>query len=442
MTKRFLSILISLTLTAAILFTAALFLIPASVESAWRDLGLPEKPLAQWETLAGRTSVTPQETRLYGSLEARSVHVMSELDGRAVKVLAAEGDSVEAGQPLIRLDPTDVQAQIAAAEQAVAAAKAARDAAAAPPNETVKALADEAVSAARTDVENARRTLEQARAIRENPQAIQTQIDQTAALIPVARAQVEAAQASVDQSQTLIEEARTDGSMQGKYRVRILEEQKAAAEAELKAAHARLNGLYRTLALLKKMRDDPLALEANVHQAEGQVALAQAALKVAEADREARIAPPQPESVAVADAGVRKARAALDLARWQTERLVITAPISGQVQAKLLETGEVVQPGLPLLTLADTSEMELWAYVSGQDLHRVHLNRRLPVEVIAIPGKRFEGQVFFIASEAQFRPSNILNPDDRGDMVFRIKLRLPNNDGQLKPGMPADVILP
>jgi len=291
-------------------------------------------------------------------------------------------------------------------------------------------------------VENARRTLAQARAMLEDPQAIQTQIDQTAALIPVARAQVEAAQANEDQILALIEDAKTDGSMQGKYRVRILQEQKAAAEAEMAAAQARLNGLYRTLALLKKMREEPLALEANVHQAQGQVALAQAALKVAEADRDARIAPPQPEAVAVADAGVQKAQAALDLARWQEDKLVITAPISGRVQTKMLETGEVVQPGLSLFTLTDTSEMEVWAYVSGQDLHRVHLNDRLPVEVIAIPGKQFQSQVFFIATEAQFRPSNVLNPDDRGDMVFLVKLHLPNSDGLFKPGMPADVILP
>lgn len=439
--KKLLLILIPILIAAAILFAAALFLVPSSVENAWRDLGLPEEPLTQLETLAGQTTA-PQETRLYGSLEARSVYVMSELDGRAAEVLAAEGDRVETGQPLIRLDPTDVQAQIAAAEEAVAAAKAARDAAAAPPDETAKTLADEAVAAARTDVANARRTLEHARAMLEDPQAIQAQIDQTTALIPVARAQVEVAKANVDQTQALIEEASTDGSMQGKYRVRILQEQKAAAAAEQEAAQARLNGLYRTLALLKKMRDDPLALEANMHQAQGQAALAQAALKVAKADRNARIAPPQPEAVAVADAGVQKARSALDLARWHAERLVITAPISGQAQAKLLETGEVVQPGQPLLTLADTSEMEVWAYVSGQDLHRVHLNHNLPVEVIAIPGKQFQGQVFFIASEAQFRPTNVLNPDDRGDMVFLIKLHLPNSDDQFKPGMPADVILP
>ena len=189
------------------------------------------------------------------------------------------------------------------------------------------------------------------------------------------------------------------------------------------------------------MREVPLALEANVHQAEDQVRLAKMALAVAEAERDAKTAPPQPEAVAVADADVQKAQAALNLARWQEQRLIITAPISGRVQAKLLETGEIAQPGQPLLDIANTDSIEVWAYISQQDLHRVHLNDRLPVEVIAIPGEQFQGRVFFIAPQAQFRPNNVLNPDDRGDIVFQIKLSLDNSDGRLKPGMPADVIL-
>ena len=414
---------------------------PDSVENAWQTLGLPQEPLAQMQNLTGQ-AIAPQETRLYGTLEARVFHVMSETPGRAVEVLADKGDMVEAGQPLIRLDPTEVQAQIASAEEAVAAARAARDAVAAPPDDTVKALADEAVAAARVEVANAQRTLDQAREMLENPQDIESQINQTAALIPVAQSDVEAAEANIKQVQVLIDDAKTDGSLQGKYKVRILEEQKAAAEEELNAAQARLNGLYRTLALLRKMREEPIALEANVHQAESQVNLAKAALQVAEAERDAKIAPPQPEAVAVAEAGVQKAQAALALTQWQEERLLITAPISGRIQARMVEKGEVVQPGVSLMTVADTSKMEVWAYVSGQDLHRVHLDDRLPVEVLAMPGKRFQGEVFFIASEAQFRPGNVLNPDDRGDMVFLIKLYLDNGDGQLKPGMPADVILP
>ena len=439
--KKFLSIFIPILIAAGILFVAALLLIPDSVETLWQQAGLPREPLDQLQSLTGR-AIEPAETRLYGTLEARVTYAMGETQGRAVKVLVDEGDDVSAGDVLVQLDPSDVQAQIAAAQEAVAAAEAARNAVAAPPDETVRAAADSAVAAAQTEIKNAKRTLKQAQDVLANPIAIDARIKQTAALIPVAKANVDAAEAGVKQVDVLINDARADGSREGKYKVQILEAQKAAAQAELKAAQARLNGLYRTLSLLKAMKAEPIALEANVHQAENQVKLAEAGLKVAEAERDARIAPPQPEAVAVADAGVQKAQAALDLAEWRAEKLTIAAPISGRVQMKLVEDGEIVQPGAPLIGIANTDRIELWAYVSQSDLHRLHLNDRLPVEVIAIPGKRFKGEVFFIASEAQFRPTNVLNPDDRGDMVFLIKLTLDNPDGQLKPGMPADVILP
>ncbi len=438
--KKLPSIFITLLIAAIILFVAGLILLPDQMESLWRQADLPEASLSQIKTLTGHAA-EPQEARLYGTLEAHVTHVMSEINGRAVRVLVEEGETVAAGQPLVYLDPSDTQAQIAAAEEAVAASRAARDATAAPPDETIAALAQETVNAARTEVANARRDLEQAQDMLANPLALDAQIDQTAAMIPVAQAGIDAAKASVKQIQVLIDDAQKDGSREGKYKVRILQEQKAAAEEEQNAVQARLNGLHRTLALLKKMREVPLALEANVHQAEDQVRLAKMALAVAEAERDAKTAPPQPEAVAVADADVQKAQAALNLARWQEQRLIITAPISGRVQAKLLETGEIAQPGQPLLDIANTDSIEVWAYISQQDLHRVHLNDRLPVEVIAIPGEQFQGRVFFIAPQAQFRPNNVLNPDDRGDIVFQIKLSLDNSDGRLKPGMPADVIL-
>ena len=441
MTKRILTPILALTLASGVLFIAALALIPHQVKHAWQATGLPPQPLAQIESWLGRVELAPTEIRLYGTLEARTIHAMSELNGRAVEVLVEEGDWVEAGQPLIRLDPTDVQAQIAAAQEAVAAAQAARDAVAAPPGPEIKEVANSVVAQAQAELENARRTLDHAREVRENPLALDAQINQTAALIPVAQAQVEAAEAAIKQADVLIQDASTDGSREGKYKVRMFRAQKAAAQASLDAAKARLNGLHQTLSLLQRMRETPLALDAQVHQAEAAVAVAQAALQTAKAARAAQIAPPQPEAVAVAEAGVQEARAALALARWSQERLTILAPASGQVQEKPIQKGETVTPGKVLITLADTRQMEVWVYVAAGDLHRIHMGDTLPVEVLAMPEQRLRAQVFYIAPEAQFRPSNVLNSDDRGDMVFLVKLHLDNGDGRLKPGMPAEVIL-
>jgi len=439
--RKIITSLTFLVIAAAILLLAALLLIPQQVVQTWQRWQLPPTALEQMQAVLGLTQPADEEIRLYGTVEARAIHAMSEVDGRAREVLVTEGDWVEPGQPLIRLDPTAARAQVAAAEEGLAAAQAAREAATAPPGPEVQQLADSAVTAAQTRLSNAQRSLKQARELRQNPLSLNAQINQTAALIPIAQAQMEAARADIKQAQVLIDDARDDVSMQGQYQVRILEEQKAAGEAALDAATARVQGLQQVLALLKKMRDNPLALEAQVHKAGGAVAVAQAGVKLAQAEQAAQTAPPPPEVEAVAEAGVQQAQTALDLARWQEERLVIVAPAAGQVQARLIEEGERVAPGQPLITLIDASQLEVWVYVPAGDLQRVQLGETLPIEVLALPGQSFQGQVFYIAPQAQFRPANVLNPDDRGDMVFLVKLHVANPEGVLKPGMPADVLL-
>ena len=435
MLRQILRITLILILAAGMLLLAAWIFIPDQVIQAGERCHLPALSSLQ-------TATQPHEIRLYGTLEASTFHAMSQIQGRVTQVLVEQGDWVEQDQPLIQLDPTDAQAQIAAAQDALQAAQAARDAVAAPPSPEIRQVAESAVQAAQTELENARRQLAHAQDMLENPINLTSQIRQTAALIPVAQAQADAAQASIKQLDVLIQDAQADGSRQGKYRVQILQAQKQAAQANLDAANARIQGLRRTLALLKQIQANPLALQAQVHQAQAQVKVAEAALQVAKAERDLRTAPPQPEAVAVAEADVAQAQAALDLARWQAEQLTITAPAAGRVQTRLIHPGEIASPGQPLLTLADTRIMEVWVYVAAEDLHRVHLGDTLTVEVLALPDHPFLGQVFYIAPEAQFRPTNVLNPDDRGDMVFLVKLHLDNSDGILKPGMPADVILP
>jgi HlyD family secretion protein len=54
------------------------------------------------------------------------------------------------------------------------------------------------------------------------------------------------------------------------------------------------------------------------------------------------------------------------------------------------------------------------------------------------PGKRYEGRVSFIASEAEFTPKSVQTRKERAKLVYRIKIDLPNPAMELKPGMPAD----
>lgn len=443
--RRLLSILLTLLIVAAVAAIAAFFLLPERFEATWQRANLPPAMLTRARALLGRESeLTPNEIRLYGVLEVSETYAMSELAGRAMAVLVVEGNSVESGQPVVSLDPIEAQAQVAAAGQSLIAAQAARAAAAAPPARAVVALAASSVAAAQTQLDNARRSLAQAEGNLQQPLELDAEINSTRSQIPVAEAGVSGAEADLARVRVLLENARTDGSREGQFTQQILERQMAAAQATIEASQAHLSGIQRAVALLQKLRADPLAMQAQVHAAAQQVHLAEAALAVAQAGAEAAAQPPSTAVIDVADAQVQAAEAALSLARWQADRLTVTAPAAGRVTQRLIEPGETVAAGQPLLAIADTSELDVNVYVALADLGRVSLGQTLPVEIVISDEdrRRMDGIVTYIAPEAQFRPTNILNPDDRGDMVFLVKLQVQNPDGTLKAGMPVDVLLP
>jgi HlyD family secretion protein len=107
-----------------------------------------------------------------------------------------------------------------------------------------------------------------------------------------------------------------------------------------------------------------------------------------------------------------------------------------------IEPGEFVSAGTPIVTVADTLHTWVRAYVNQTDLGRVRLGQKLVVHTDTAPGKNFEGTVSFIASEAEFTPKTVQTAKERVKLVFRIKVDVANPQDELKPGMPADVVLP
>ena len=59
--------------------------------------------------------------------------------------------------------------------------------------------------------------------------------------------------------------------------------------------------------------------------------------------------------------------------------------------------------------------------------------------VDSYPGVTFPATVVTIADQAEFTPRNVQTAEGRRTTVYAIKLDVSNPDGQLKPGMPADV---
>jgi HlyD family secretion protein len=392
--------------------------------------------------LSAPVDPTPYPIQASGSIEGNETTIGAEMGGRVVEVNAFEGDAVEAGQLLVRLDGSEMEAQHQQAQAAQAAAQAELERVTAAAQPAAVARAKAGVAQAEAALAAARSALEDARVQREKPQDLDVQINSARSQLNSASAQVDLARANLKAAKTLQESLpEGTGSDQDKTRRAIYDQQVTAAEAAMRAAEAQRQGAQATLAQLGAIRAKPVALDAAVHKTEGQVAQAEAALQVAQTVLAQVQAPAQPEAVAVAQARVRQAAAAAELVNAALGKLSLVSPVTGTVSAQTIHAGEVAQPGAPLLTIVELEHVRLVIYVPAGRIGQVKLGQQAQVSTDSYPGRGFTGTVTHINDEAEFTPKNVQTKEERVKMVFRVEIALDNPDGALKPGMPADAIL-
>lgn len=121
----------------------------------------------------------------------------------------------------------------------------------------------------------------------------------------------------------------------------------------------------------------------------------------------------------------------------------VTNPVAGTVLATYAEAGEVVQPGQPLYRIANLDTLTLRAYVAEHQLASLRLGQRVQVSVDQGDGARLtvSGVVSWISAKAEFTPTPVQTRDERANLVYAVKVRVPNARGVLKIGMPADFTL-
>ena len=141
---------------------------------------------------------------------------------------------------------------------------------------------------------------------------------------------------------------------------------------------------------------------------------------------------------AQADAQVEVAGRTLSLARQRLERTRIHAPIAGSILSRLVEPGEVVAVGQPVIVLADLGLVRLKVFVSEADLGRLRLGAPARIRVDAFPDRQFQARVARVDAQAQFTPRDVHVADERARTVYGVTLEAANAEGLLKPGMPAD----
>jgi multidrug resistance efflux pump len=392
--------------------------------------------------LGGSTgSEEVQSLLVSGSIEGTEVAIVSEFGGQITELAATEGDSAESGEVLVQLDASQLRAQMAQAEAVVAAAEAnlGEVEEGAHPAEILTARA--ALQQALVERDAAETAWKDAVAILGNPQELDARIVEAQTEVDVASAQIEQARAQRAAAEAERDQYRAQGTMQEKWLYSVHDYQVQAAEAAIDAQISNRDGAEAVSAALKAMRDNPLAAVSQVHLAESQYEMAVAGVRVAAAKLDELVAGPTEEELVVARAQINQAQAAVDALQTRIDMMTLRSPIDGIVTSRSAHAGEAALAGATLLTVANLDEVKLTIYIPEDELGRVYLGQEVSVQVDSFPGRVFTGTVSYISQQAEFTPKNIQTEKERVNMVFAVRVRLPNPDHLLKPGMPADALI-
>lgn len=132
----------------------------------------------------------------------------------------------------------------------------------------------------------------------------------------------------------------------------------------------------------------------------------------------------------------------IETAKEKLARCRVLTPDNGTVLQKYAEKGEFTVVGRPLFKLAETRKLILRAYVSGSQLDDIRIGQKVLVKYdkSETDEHHTEGEIAWIASTAEFTPKIIQTKEERVDLVYAIKVRVPNSGGRIKIGMPGEVV--
>ncbi len=124
----------------------------------------------------------------------------------------------------------------------------------------------------------------------------------------------------------------------------------------------------------------------------------------------------------------------------QIAKSKIINPVKGTVLTQYARKNEMAVTGKPLYKVADISSLILRAYITGDQLSLIKLNQKVKVLIDNEKDdyKEYTGTIEWISSKAEFTPKTIQTKDERANLVYAIKIRVPN-DGYLKIGMYGEV---
>jgi RND family efflux transporter MFP subunit len=443
--KRWLTVLIPLLILGALigwrLHTKQIQVAAQNQQRAARRTALPVVSVA----VARLKDIVPTFEAV-GSVEAPlNVKIAAKVTGRIDFLQAREGDRVTPGQVLVRMDPSEIEAQVQQQQSALAEAQ--------------YRLTQAQITQAPTDVQVNTQVRQQAAALgsaqanyNQVKQNYAAQVAAAEAAVTDAQGRVSSANAAVANAQATIRSAQAnlanarakynrinDLYKQGFIAAQDVDDARTAVDVQqgaLDVAQSQLNSATagRDSALAQKQAADNQASivktkgQADIDAARAVVVQARAALEYARANRAQK--PAYQQNLAALRATVAAAQAALRNAEAQRANTVLTSPLNGFVTDRLMDPGAMATPGQPILGVQSMRQVWVTVPVPEEVSRKIYVGLPTQVRFDALPGRTFAGKV------VQVNPA--ADPQSR---QFSIRVMLDNPRNQIKPGMFARVTM-
>ena len=348
--------------------------------------------------------------------------VSARVAGNIIGILVEENDAVEAGQVLARVDDRDYRIALQRAESDLAAQNAAATAAQTQIPIASSSTASTLTSAQAAEVE-----------VQAGVAAANENIQNARARMVAAEANLRAAVASQDRTAKDLE----------RYKALIAKDeiprqQFDAAVSAANGAQAQVDSAQAAVAQAK----------AGIDLAESQKRQAEARVSQARSNVTAALTGPQQIAVSRAQANTQRAiadvrSAAVDQARLNLDYTVVRAPVKGIVGRRSVQIGQNVQPGQPLFSIVEVSDLWVTAMFKETQLAHMRPGQSVTVEIDAFGGEEMRGHVDSIGAATGATFSVLPSENASGNyvkVVQRIPVKIvlePNQNLQrrLRPGM-------
>ena len=225
-------------------------------------------------------------------------------------------------------------------------------------------------------------------------------------------------------------------TIQLSLKIKQLEVQKKTVETKLININSQISVqqeqkkvLMKELERFKKLADQGAATQKNLDDLSGQIDIL-----------DKQIAATNTQKIPVQNE-IENIDIQMSQVKDQFSKCFIANPINGIVLEKYINENELVIIGKLLYKIADLENMELKAYISGDQLPDINIGQKVIVKIDKNKEENQElrGVVSWISDEAEFTPKIIQTKEERVDQVYAIKVKV-KNDGQIKIGMPGEVV--